>query len=186
MPVGLTHVSNNLFLQLSPSLLIPPSISLLFCLPSFTFPFPPALSCLSTPLSARLSPTITPFHPFLRHPPRPGSSVSGHDESPGDHATTDAADPPAAGSFPPAAPGPAPAAAGCNAAAGMHTHCEMHTPPDKYLGTNTLVHAGTRTPRRPINSRLVCWRCTQTHSILRVTHTPRHPNVDLQSHFIFI
>ncbi|MEQ2217967.1 hypothetical protein XENOCAPTIV_027158, partial [Xenoophorus captivus] len=46
-----------------------------------------------------------------------GSSVSGHDESPSDHATTDAADPPAAGSFPTAAPGFAPAAAGSDAAA---------------------------------------------------------------------
>lgn len=65
------------------------------------------------PLSASL------FFPFF--PPCPGSSVSGHDESPGDHAATDAADPPAAGSLPPAAPGPAPAAAGCNAAAGTDT-----------------------------------------------------------------
>lgn len=50
--------------------------------------------------------------------PCPGSSVGGHDESPGDHAATDAADPPAAGAFPSAAPGPAPAAAGCYATAG--------------------------------------------------------------------
>lgn len=59
---------------------------------------------------------------FLNFPSSPpGSSIGGHDESPGDHAATDAADPPAAGAFPPAAPGLAPAAAGCNAAAGTVT-----------------------------------------------------------------
>ena len=59
---------------------------------------------------------------FLSRPLCPGSSVSGHDESPGDHAATDAADPPAAGAFPPAAPGPAPTAAGCYATAGTNIH----------------------------------------------------------------
>lgn len=58
---------------------------------------------------------------FLSLLPRPGSSVSGYDESPGDHAATDAADPSAAGSFPPAAPGFAPAAAGRNVTAGTNT-----------------------------------------------------------------
>lgn len=69
--------------------------------------------------STLLSPsphTPTPRLPFFL--PCPGSSVGGHDESPGDHAATDAADPPAAGAFPSAAPGPAPAAAGCYATAG--------------------------------------------------------------------
>lgn len=168
MPVGLTHVSNDLFFQLF--LLIPPSISLLcfHCLPFF-----PVLSQFSHPfyifhLSFAPNPVFS-FHPFLSHPPHPGSSVSGHDESPGDHAATDAADPPAAGSFPPAAPGPAPAAAGCNAAAGTHTHTLMHSPLDKHLRANTLTHADARTPRCkpcPISSRLVCYRCTQAHSDL--------------------
>lgn len=63
---------------------------------------------------------------FLSHPPCPGSSVSGHDESPGDHTPTDAADPPAAGSFSPAAPSFAPAAAGCNVAAGTNTHTNLN------------------------------------------------------------
>lgn len=75
-----------------------------------TFHLPPFHSLLSFP----------PFPAFSR-PPCPGSSVGGHDESPGDHTATDAADPPAAGSLPPAAPGLAPAAAGSDAAAGKHT-----------------------------------------------------------------
>lgn len=58
------------------------------------------------------------FFSLLLHP---GSSVSGYDESPGDHTATDAADPSAAGSFSPAAPGFAPAAAGRNVTAGTNT-----------------------------------------------------------------
>lgn len=54
--------------------------------------------------------------------PPPGSSVSGHDESSGDHTATDAANPPAAGAVTSAAAGPAPAAAGRHVAAGTHTH----------------------------------------------------------------
>lgn len=74
----------------------------------------------STQLFFPLPHPPTPRLPFFL--PCPGSSVGGHDESPGDHAATDAADPPAAGAFPSAAPGPAPAAAGCYATAGwLHT-----------------------------------------------------------------
>lgn len=64
------------------------------------------------------------FPPLFSDRPCPGSSVSGHDESPGDHAATDAADPPAAGALPPAAPGPAPTAAGRDAAAGTDTRTQ--------------------------------------------------------------
>lgn len=53
MPVGLTHVSNDLFFQLSPFLLIPPSISLLcfHCLPS-SLNLLTHILYLSPPLSA--------------------------------------------------------------------------------------------------------------------------------------
>lgn len=91
--------------------------------------------CLKTYSALRFF--VFPHH----HRPCIGSSVSGHDESPGDDAAADAADPPAAGAFPPAAPGPAPAAAGCNAAAGTHTPTFMHRmnivtlmPPHHHLG----------------------------------------------------
>lgn len=47
-----------------------------------------------------------------------GARVGGHDDSPSDHPSADAADPSAAGPVSSAAPGPPPAAAGCDAAAG--------------------------------------------------------------------
>lgn len=47
-----------------------------------------------------------------------GACVGGHDDSPGDHPSANAADPPAASPVSSAAPGPSPAAAGGHAAAG--------------------------------------------------------------------
>ena len=49
---------------------------------------------------------------------RTGPSVPGYDDTAGDNASADAADPPAAGPEPPAAPGPAPAATGSHVTAG--------------------------------------------------------------------
>lgn len=125
------HFPNALFFKLSPVSLIPSSISP--ALPLFA-----RLSCLDfhiycilfvLPLSAPVFFFLSQlsFRPSVSPHPCPGSSVSGHDESPGDHATADAADPPAAGALPPAAPGPAPAAAGCDAAAGTHTRKQKQT-----------------------------------------------------------
>lgn len=137
------------------------SSALTFYSPLLTvFNFPP----LFTPLSLYSLVIITPLSLFLfsflsliislplSSSSCPGSSFGGHDESPGDHAATDAADPSAAGAFPAAAPGPAPAAAGCYATAGTHTHAHSHahtlmrTHRDKYSDTNPLAHADAHTP----------------------------------------
>lgn len=128
-------------------LFIPPSIFLSYALIVYhsshflhliTFPSPTPNPHLPVFISF-LPPPLSLCPSSLLHPSCPGSSVSGHDESPGDHAATDAADPPAAGAFPPAAPGPAPAAAGCNAAAGKahtHTHIYLNT----YTPRQTFWH----------------------------------------------
>lgn len=50
--------------------------------------------------------------------PGPGARVSGHDDSPGDHPSANAADSSAASPVSSAAPSPSPAAAGSHAAAG--------------------------------------------------------------------
>lgn len=50
--------------------------------------------------------------------PHPGARVGGHDDSPGDHPSADAADSSATSPVSSAAPSPSPAAAGSHAAAG--------------------------------------------------------------------
>lgn len=133
MPAGLTHISDALFFLGFPFLLIAASISLI-CSPCLSvsplhfvpIPFHHLHLCLFHSLFSLFF-SLCPFPLLTCHPPCPGSSVSGHDESPGDHAATDAADPSAAGAFSPAAPGLAPAAAGCYAAAGTHTHTHSLT-----------------------------------------------------------
>lgn len=177
------HISNDLFFQLSPfsSIHFTPILSL------FTL--------ISSPLDF-----FNSSHPILSHPSRPGSSVSGHDESPGDHAATDAADPPAAGSVPPAAPGPAPAAAGCNAAAGKHTHSHFNACTLRQIfrskHTGSCRHTHTYIGPCPIGSRLVCWRYIHIlqvpyfgmtvwrvckHKLKPHTHSPTQPLVTLCS-----
>jgi hypothetical protein len=52
----------------------------------------------------------------------PGARVGGHDDSPSDHPSADAADSSAAGPVSSAAPGPPPAAASCDVAAGNVGH----------------------------------------------------------------
>lgn len=62
-----------------------------------------------------------------------GSSFSGYDDTPGDNAAADAADPPAAGPEPSAAPGSPPAAAGPHVTAG------------EVMAPGTFLHFGEQT-----------------------------------------
>lgn len=162
MPVGLTHVWCSIFLTFFPHRSNPfHSSALTFYSPLLTvFNFPPLftpLSLSSLVMITLLSLLLFSFPSLIISLPlssssHPGSSFGGHDESPGDHAATDAADPSAAGALPSAAPGPAPAAAGCYATAGTHTHAHAHahtlmrTHRDKYSDTNPLPHADAHTP----------------------------------------
>ena len=91
---------------------------------------------------------------------RTGPSVPGYDDTAGDNASADAADPPAAGPEPPAAPGPAPAATGSHVTAG------------KWVASTSTAHYNTS---------------TRLHTPLHHLHTPLqtftpHSQAHIQTH----